>query len=62
MSQYSRNKGIGKIQRGSTTFLTHKNIHPVAGVFANYAEEEVSEGSSTSGLSNFDLVPAVQVY
>ena len=61
MSQYSRNKGIGKIQRGSTTFLTHKNIHPVAGVFANYAEEEVSEGYST-GLSNFDLVPAVQVY
>ena len=45
----------------SGTLLTKKNILPVTRVLANKAKGGVPEGSANFMLSNFDLVPAVEV-
>ena len=41
--------------------MTKKNILPVTGVLANKAKGGVPEESANFMLSNFDLVPAVEV-
>ena len=45
----------------SSTPLTEKNILPISWVFANKADGRVPEESANFGLSNFYLVPAIEV-